>query len=42
MSDDGYYLMLRDLILQLRRLSADGFGVGQVFLCSCEPLAQRL
>lgn len=34
--------MLRDLILQLRRLSADRFRVDEVFLRGSEPLAQRL
>ena len=42
MADGGHYLMLRDLIFQLRRLRADGFRVDQVFLCGSEPLAQRL
>lgn len=40
--DGRRYLMLRDLILQLRRLSADRFRVDEVFLCGSEPLAQRL
>lgn len=39
---EGCYLVLRDLIFQLRRLGADGFGVDEVFLCGGEPLAQRL
>lgn len=34
--------MLRDLIFQFRCLCADWFGVGQVFLCGGEPLAQGL
>ena len=34
--------MLSDLIFQFRRLSADGFRVGEVFLRSGEPLAEGL
>lgn len=34
--------MPRNLIFQLGRLGADGFEVGQVLLCSSEPLAEGL
>ena len=40
--NDLCYLMLRDLILQLRCLSADGFRVDKVLLCGSKPLAQGL
>lgn len=33
MKNDGYYLVLRYLIFQLRRLSAYWLRVGEVFLC---------
>lgn len=39
--NDRCYLVLRDLIFQLRCLSTDGFRVDKVLLCGCEPLAQR-
>lgn len=33
MKNDGYYLVLRYLIFQLRSLSAYWLRVGEVFLC---------
>lgn len=42
MKNDGYYLVLRYLIFQLRSLSAYWLRVGEVFLCGWQPLAQRL
>lgn len=38
----GFYLVLSDLIFQLGCLRADGFGVDQVLLGGCEPLAEGL